>query len=1265
MTLEADYDPDTGIMTGDITGPGAIMPMLVAASVGLYAFKPAILPAGIATPARIDGTIPVWMGDAPAVGLTVGEANARYALAMGSALNDLKQAAAIYTGFRGPEAAVDGYDSLYAATAIEDLASPQPRNQAFIQAPAFEEDAGKVAIFIRDNERPDNFYVLEDAAEVKATRSVSITISPDSEADPAPDGMVTLDPPSAELDWFDAAPPLLLPDGVFFINDETAASVADRPEQGWYFDGWGAPYGGFGPLQLTLSEHVALTALFRGYNLYVSWDLERGNVTWDAPNRGSGYIPNSMVTLNAQPHPGYEFFGWSGDIFKQENNDKAELAIFVTRDAQHVQALFRHSGWFTLTLLDSPGGHIEIDPELDEYEPDSVVTLTAVPDPMYEFQGWVGLNAEDIFIAPEPNVLELTMDGSKSIGAFFLDSAAITTLRLHKTPGGIVELLDDPISEEDENEFVELDYMRDQEIRLRTAPDDHYRFWRWEGDNATDVEASDEPDLYLITMSADKDLSPRFETIAVVLEEDDPLTVECGAVFGEVVPGASVVYALSEETASDYHAAVTLLEGWSIIEETWEMLTESAEEAAALVLSVDYSPYRIIWSAYDNENNPVTVSGVPVQIEQQLIVEDTTPPVITLLGDAEIVVECGEEFTDEGATAQDLCDGDLSDAILIGGDIVDSTAPGEYVIAYTVADSAGNDAEEISRTVAVVDTTPPVITLQGDLAIIVECGGIFTDPGATAQDACDGDLSDDVVVGGDIVNTAAPGAYVLTYNVVDNAGNDAEGKTRTVTVVDELPPIITRIGAALIVVECGGIFTDLGATAYDICDGDLSDVLAVGRDAVNMDVPGEYQITYNVTDGAGNTAREATRTVIVVDATPPAITLLGDAEVLIECGDAYEDAGVVATDGCDGDLTGGVIIGGDALDIGAPGVYTVAYNLSDAAGNAAATVTRTITVQDTTAPVIVLSEPEEDAAIVIEERDGEEIAFYMIEQFASWEELEPGGEAWDRCDNRDLWGQVEMSVSMIYESLTIATPLEDHIEDWRRFTDTPGDYMLTYDVADNAGNAAETVYRYVRVLLVEEGEGEPPTFTYGLLLQTEGEGQIVKSPDQDIFNAGEVVSLRAIPAQGWVFARWQGALSGSANPATLIMDDDKQVKAVFERLTRLTVAVEPLEAGTTIIKPEPYQFSDDGTAMYYAKGARVFINARPQPRYKFLEWQGVEINDSGGCQGCGARKTGVTISLVLDEDADIIAVFKRRVPWWVIMLVLMGVFGAIAAVAAG
>ena len=159
---------------------------------------------------------------------------------------------------------------------------------------------------------------------------------------------------------------------------------------------------------------------------------------------------------------------------------------------------------------------------------------------------------------------------------------------------------------------------------------------------------------------------------------------------------------------------------------------------------------------------------------------DTDPPLITINGDSELTLEAGANYTELGANATDNEDGDLSGSILVTGE-VNTKIPGVYKIFYGLKDSAGNEAVTITRTVFVVDTTSPVITLVGEAVVTVEVGSDYEDPGVAAKDSVDGDLTSKVKVTGK-VDVQKVGEYQLKYNVADASGNKSVELTRRVIV---------------------------------------------------------------------------------------------------------------------------------------------------------------------------------------------------------------------------------------------------------------------------------------------------------------------------------------------------------------------------------------------------------------------------------------------------------------------------------------------------
>ena len=152
-------------------------------------------------------------------------------------------------------------------------------------------------------------------------------------------------------------------------------------------------------------------------------------------------------------------------------------------------------------------------------------------------------------------------------------------------------------------------------------------------------------------------------------------------------------------------------------------------------------------------------------------VVDTAAPQITLVTDPDHFTFPNQPYEEEGFSATDNYDGDITDKVVaeqIDGKVI-----------YTVADSSGNEFR-VEREIRYDDPVAPELALKGDAKITITEGDKWKDPGCTATDNVDGDISDRVTVTGSVDHTK-PGSYKLTYEVKDTYENAATAE-RTVVV---------------------------------------------------------------------------------------------------------------------------------------------------------------------------------------------------------------------------------------------------------------------------------------------------------------------------------------------------------------------------------------------------------------------------------------------------------------------------------------------------
>ncbi|KAK3279960.1 hypothetical protein CYMTET_12181 [Cymbomonas tetramitiformis] len=347
---------------------------------------------------------------------------------------------------------------------------------------------------------------------------------------------------------------------------------------------------------------------------------------------------------------------------------------------------------------------------------------------------------------------------------------------------------------------------------------------------------------------------------------------------------------------------------------------------------------------------------------------DGLPPEITLRGDAYVEVRQKDDYIDAGADVYDAVDGYNVRVVAEGVDSVDTCCVTEpatpFLITYRAADSAGNQAAEVVRQVAVVPMcAPPSYMCDEDAAGVQECA------------LCTETESE---------NETAATLMCECLDLMSELSDMLTEQTLTeefVPEIDSTPPVLTLLGDGVLGITQSGIqvmahyliqseeWTDPGVAAHDDLDGDLSrSVTSFGLGAVDTaaETPADapYVVTYQVQDAAGNAAVEVRRRVYVTNPCasegervclmdlgnnvtctvgqgsmcpsndfdadpeddteepqlPPSITLIGPPAVSVEQGDVYAacpteggamdlmcDKGAHAVDARDGDLTAIVV----------------------------------------------------------------------------------------------------------------------------------------------------------------------------------------------------------------------------------------------------------------------------------------------------------------------------------------------------------------------
>ena len=258
----------------------------------------------------------------------------------------------------------------------------------------------------------------------------------------------------------------------------------------------------------------------------------------------------------------------------------------------------------------------------------------------------------------------------------------------------------------------------------------------------------------------------------------------------------------------------------------------------------------------------------------------TVNPKMEVLNEAPVIhatdktITVGDTFDPMAdVTAEDAEDGNLTTKIEVEKNDVKTDVAGKYEVTYKVTDNQG-----ATRRKTIIVTVNPKMEPMNAAPVIkaedktITVGDTFNPmDGVTATDAEEGNLTANIEVKKNDVDTTTPGKYEVTYKVTDSQGASFT-KSITVTVNPKMEVLneVPTIDATDKTITVGDTFDPkAGVTAKDAEDGDLTDKIEVVKNTVDTKKAGEYEVTYKVTDSDGATCTKTIKVTVKEKAPAP------------------------------------------------------------------------------------------------------------------------------------------------------------------------------------------------------------------------------------------------------------------------------------------------------------------------------------------------------------------------------------------------------------
>lgn len=257
--------------------------------------------------------------------------------------------------------------------------------------------------------------------------------------------------------------------GAYSEGMELTLTAKGKP--GYRFTHWSDGLGSDPTITVTMNADKTITANYEPVDIHtITVSAENGTVEQDNPE--GLYSEGETVTLTAVPRYGYKFTGWGGDVSGSEAS--IEVKMDEIDDDLHVIAMFELLPRHTLSVAVQHGS-VKINPVKDKYVHGEEVILTATDHFGYRFRSW---KDDDGNIVSLENPATIILDSDKALTAVITEVPTYT-LTANAMEGGTVSVK--PVTPSDVRDGL---YEQDTKVIISAAAKPGYLFTGWTGDLA-------------------------------------------------------------------------------------------------------------------------------------------------------------------------------------------------------------------------------------------------------------------------------------------------------------------------------------------------------------------------------------------------------------------------------------------------------------------------------------------------------------------------------------------------------------------------------------------------------------------------------------------------------------------------------------------------------------------------------------------------------------------------------------------------------------